>query len=107
VNSKTDEIYVVNNGNAGAVPGTVTVIDGGTNQTTTINVGPGPEAVALNEATNLIYVSNSRSNDVTVINSADNNTTTIGLSNSPADRAVAVNSGTNLIYVANGSDPAI
>ena len=34
--------------------GTVTAIDGGTEQTTTINVGTRPEAIALNEMTDLI-----------------------------------------------------
>ena len=43
------------------------VIDGATNATTTVNVGRGPTLAAVNPVTNKIYVSNSESGSVTVI----------------------------------------
>lgn len=43
---------------------TVTVIDGATNTTTTVNVGPTPSGVAVNPVTNKIYVA---SGNVTVL----------------------------------------
>ncbi len=53
VNSVTNKIYVANEfGN------TVTVIDGATNNTTTVSVGQDPYAVAVNPVTNKIYVVN-------------------------------------------------
>ncbi|HEX8249594.1 MAG TPA: hypothetical protein VF599_15560, partial [Pyrinomonadaceae bacterium] len=43
----------------------------------TIPVGMNPLAVAVNPLTNKIYVANRQSNDVTVIDGANNSTTTI------------------------------
>ncbi len=115
VNPATDRIYVVNNcGNDPncASSGTVTVIDGATNNTTTVNVGYQPEAIAVNSVTNKIYVTNLCGNDpncsspgtVTVIDGASNNTTAVNVGYEP--KGVAVNPVTNQIYVANrcGSD---
>jgi DNA-binding beta-propeller fold protein YncE len=45
----------------------VTVIDGATNNTTTVAVGSYPQAVAVNSVTNQIYVANEDSNSVTVL----------------------------------------
>ncbi len=95
-------------------PGTVTVINGANNNTTTVNVGVAPVAVAVNPATNTIYVANSCGSDltcqsagtVTVINGANNTiTTTVTVGYAPY--AIAVNAVTNVIYVANhcGNDP--
>jgi len=54
-----------------------------------------------------VYVSNTQSNDVTVIDGKNDSTTTVSLSGSPVDSAVAVNPATNLIYVANGSNVTV
>ena len=78
----------------------MTVIDGATNNTTTVPVGTEPSAVAVNPNTNQIYVANPYSNNVTVIDGATNNTTTVPVGTNPS--AVAVNPVTNQIYVANG-----
>ena len=66
-----------------------------------VNVAAGsrPSAVAINPVTNKIYVANTSSNNVTVIDGANNTTTTVATGNSP--RAVAINPVTNKIYVAN------
>jgi len=57
----------------------------------------------VNPVTNKIYVTNSSSNNVTVINGVTNNTATVPTGTSPC--AVAVNPVTNMVYVANsGSD---
>ena len=45
----------------------MTVIDGATNKTTTVAVGDGPHALAVNPVTNKIYVANGGSASVTVI----------------------------------------
>ena len=59
VNSVTNQIYVANyTGN------TVTVIDGATNNTSTVNVDLNPAWLAVNQVTNQIYVANSGSNTV-------------------------------------------
>ena len=115
VNSATDRIYVVNrcgNDPNCASVGTVTVIDGATNNTTTVNVGYQPQSIAVNSVTNKIYVTNLCGNDpscsspgtVTVIDGASNNTTAVNVGYKP--RGVAVNPVTDQIYVANrcGSD---
>jgi DNA-binding beta-propeller fold protein YncE len=64
VNPVTNKIYVANcippSGGIGGrgTPGTVTVIDGATNTTTTVLAGICPTAIAVNPATNKIYVAN-------------------------------------------------
>jgi YVTN family beta-propeller protein len=58
VNRLTNKIYVSNSGT-----NTVTVIDGETNATKNISVGKAPQAIAVNEATNRIYVGNYNQDD--------------------------------------------
>ena len=112
VNPVTNKIYVTNvcgnDPNCSSV-GTVTVIDGTTNNPISVNVGAAPHSAAVNPATNMIYVANFCGNDVTcttlsgtvsVIDGASNTvvaTVTVGSGPSYA----AVNSATNKIYVAN------
>ena len=48
------------------------MIDGATNSTARVAPGLSPVAVAVNPVTNKIYVANSNSNDVTVIDGATN-----------------------------------
>src|ERR1017187_5552464 len=90
VNSVTNKTYVANLSCTSLPcpsPGTVTVIDGATNNTTTVNVGVYPYAVAVNPATNQIYVVNNCGNNlncasigtVTVIDGATNNTTAVNV----------------------------
>jgi len=118
VNPVTNKIYVANcippSGGIGGrgTPGTVTVIDGETNTTTTVPAGICPIAVAVNPVTNKIYIANfgHRSitcgscfdfGSVTVIDGATNAGVTITDPNAKFPQAVAVNSATNKIYVAN------
>ena len=116
VNATTNNIYVPNQ--CGSDPtcqslGTVTVINGATNNTATVTVGYSPFAVAVNAATNTIYVTNSCGNDptcqssgtVTVINGSNNSTATVTVGYTPI--ALAADAATNMIYVANycGNDP--
>ncbi|MDQ3180763.1 MAG: YncE family protein, partial [Acidobacteriota bacterium] len=65
----------------------------------TVPAGSGPNAVAVNPVTNKIYVANSGSGNVTVIDGTNNSTTTVAAGSTPV--AVAINSVTNKIYVAN------
>ncbi len=67
--------------------------------TAAISAGTNPMAVAVNPATNKVYVANGGSNDVTVIDGATNATTTVTAGTGP--QAVAVNPATNKVYVAN------
>ncbi len=111
VNSATNKIYVANY--CGTVPncglgtqGTVTVIDGATNTTFSVNVGLSPLAIAVNPVTNKIYVANQcgdanchSNSTLTVIDGATNNTATVNAGVIPW--SVAVNSVTNKIYVVN------
>lgn len=114
VNSATNKVYVANIGE-GTNHGNVTVIDGITNSITTVTdpnalllswINGREFAVAVNSATNKIYVANADSNNVTVIDGATNATTTVTEPNAAAPIAVAVDSATNMIYVANnGTNP--
>jgi YVTN family beta-propeller protein len=70
-----------------------------THTTAWIAAGTTPNAVAVNPATNKIYVPNYVSANVTVIDGATNTTTTVAAGSGPA--SVAVNPVTNKIYVAN------
>ncbi len=117
VNPATDQIYVANrcgNDPNCASVGTVTVIDGASNNTTNVNVGYQPLGIAVNSVTNKIYVMNLCGNDpncaslgtVTVIDGATNNTTNVNVGYQP--KSVAVNPVTNQVYVANscGGNPS-
>jgi YVTN family beta-propeller protein len=94
VNPLTNKVYVANRDS-----NNVTVIDGATNNTTTVAVGIQPFAVAVNPLTNKIYVANAAGGSVTVIDGATNNTTTVAVGALPS--GVTVNPVTNKIYVAN------
>ena len=96
VNSGTNKIFVINKKS-----NTVTVIDGASNGTTTVNVGQSPIAETVNVITNKIYVVNNSSNTVTVVDGTTYATTSVSTGKSP--QAVAVNLGTNRIYVANAN----
>jgi YVTN family beta-propeller protein len=119
VNSVTNKIYVANATCSSTPPcpslGTVTVIDGATNNPTSVNVGYYPSTLAVNQVTNTIYVANQCGNDpncasdgtVSVIDGVSNTViTTVTVGSDPF--GVAVNSVTNEIYVANycGNDPS-
>ncbi len=110
VDPTTDKTYVVNEASYN-----VTVIDGATNSTTTVTDpnAVAPIAVAVNEATNTVYVANAGCSDtetgcfkpgsVTVIDGATNAVTTVVDPNANAPRAVVVNPATDEIYVPNAS----
>jgi len=105
VNTTTNKIYVPNycgsDPNCGSTsPGTVTVIDGATDATTTVTVGVHSEFLAINPSTNKIYVTNRKDNTVSVINGATNMViATIPVGPHPV--TADVNTITNKIYVAN------
>lgn len=112
VNETTNKIYVAFRGNCGPFgncnsSGGVTVIDGATNSNTTVSDpnANGPIALAVNSATNKIYVANLFSGNVTVIDGASNSTTTVSDPNAAglASYAVAINPETNKIYVVNNN----
>jgi YVTN family beta-propeller protein len=92
VNPVTNKIYVANQG------GTVTVIDGTTDATTTVTAGSDPYGVAVNATTNKIYVANS-GGSVTVIDGTTNHTTDVPVGGVIGQGAIALNATTNRIYV--------
>src|ERR1022692_1814462 len=120
VNSGTNKIYVPAEcagdiSCQGDPNGTVSVIDGGTLAYTSVASGSNPSTMALNSATNKIYVANQCGGDpscqtfngsVTVIDGATLAFTNIGVGSDPY--GLAVNSATNRVYVPNfcGSDPS-
>jgi YVTN family beta-propeller protein len=93
LNPKTNRVYAVNSSD-----GTVTVIDGLANSTTTVRVGSEPRAIAVNPVTDKIYVANAASGTVSVIDGATNAVTaTVEVGALPY--VVAANPTTNKIYV--------
>jgi len=72
----------------------------------TDTVGTYPAGIAINPATNTIYVTNHDSNTVSVINGATNTmVATIPVGNNPM--AIAVNPVTNTIYVGNFGETSV
>jgi YVTN family beta-propeller protein len=118
VNPTTNKIYVANLGNLeknGTDVGSITVIDGATNETTNL-LAPNsvaPHALAVNPLTNRIYVANGNNvaqtgnGGVTVIDGATNSVTTVSDPNASTScnlsgtETIAVDIATNQIYVAN------
>jgi YVTN family beta-propeller protein len=98
LNAAADTVYVLDNGYPN--PGTVTVIDGASNATSTVPVGRNALNMAVDQVANKVYVSDTDSDDVTVIDGATKATTTWRVSNGP--RALAVDSTTGRVYVGNG-----
>src|SRR5215813_4951845 len=116
VNPVTNKIYVANcpdrSSRTIGINGTITVIDGDTNTSETVEAGLCPTAVAVNPTTNKIYVANFGHTSlycgscfdygsITVIDGETNATATVKDPNGRFPVAVAVNTVTNKIYVAN------
>jgi DNA-binding beta-propeller fold protein YncE len=114
VNKTTNKIYVAASGD---VPGVVTVIDGATLATASVQVENMPSSLAVNEVTNKIYVADAcgtggcggNVGTLTIIDGVTLATTTITLQYNYYSlfSTVAVNPVTNKIYVTSvcGSDP--
>jgi YVTN family beta-propeller protein len=124
VNQATDTLYATNNSTASGQPGsTVSVINGATCNASDITgcnkarpaaqVGRSPAGVAVNSATDTVYVANSGSDTVSVINGATcNGTVTSGCGHQPprihlgvSPLAVAVDQATDTIYTLNPGSP--
>ena len=120
VDRLTDTVYVANSGD-----NTVSVIDGATCNSTrpagcsqtppTVAVGSGPSGVAVDQATNTVYVTNNNTNTLSMIDGATCNgadqggctqtagTVTVG--NSPYP--IAVDQRTGAVYVGNDGDSTL
>jgi YVTN family beta-propeller protein len=98
VNTVTNKVYVGNEAN-----NFVTVIDGATNSTTTVDIGANSAAIAVNPATNKVYVAGT---GMTVIDGATNVASTITAHGGYAGQSgIAVNPLTNKIYaIANSGN---
>jgi YVTN family beta-propeller protein len=108
VNPVTNMIYVVENDSnagctSGCIPNQVAVINPGNNNAiTNIGVGNSPVAVVVNPVTNLIYVANSGSNSVSVIDGSSNTVTaTVTSPEMLGPVGLAANPETNQVFVAN------
>jgi YVTN family beta-propeller protein len=121
VDLRTDTIYTANSNPGNNFSGTtVSVIDGATCNASvtsgcdrapaTVTVGNGPNALAINQSTDTIYVANINDNTVSVINGATCNATiTSGCGQAPpvikvgsGPDGVAVDQATDTVYVTNG-----
>jgi YVTN family beta-propeller protein len=115
VNSATNKVYVVNVGGGPSVggqnDGTVTVINGSSNTVTaTVNVGAGPDPIAVNTVTNMVYIDNTSDGTVSVINGSSNAVSSVAAPAGfvPAElSAIAVNPVTNTVYVVNNTSPTV
>jgi YVTN family beta-propeller protein len=67
--------------------------------------GQSPRAVAINAATNRIYVANEFSNDVTVVDGTTNVASTVKVG--PRPQYIAVSAATNRIFVSNAGDATL
>jgi hypothetical protein len=92
VNPVTNKIYVVNSSDR-----TVTVIDGATNDTTSVPAGDPGYALAVNPVTNKIYVTNS--DHVTIIDGATNDTASALVDYGYEPTHIVVNPVTNKTYM--------
>jgi YVTN family beta-propeller protein len=105
VNPATNKIYVLNNGNDGVTPGSVTIIDGVTNNTTNLSVGlVGVTALAVNPVTDEIYVANSVPTFVgpSNVKEIDGATNTVHTILGSGAVALAVNPVTNALFASGG-----
>ncbi len=103
VNPVTNKIYMLLYGD-GVTPGRLLVIDGALDQEEAlIDVGVGPVSVAVNPSNNLIYVANSISGSVTVIDGATNVAGGGTLGGSAQPVSVAVDSASDRVYVASAN----
>ena len=125
VNGRTDTVYTANSDPDDGSGSTVSVIDGATcsahrtsgcdRQPTTVTVGAGPDALAVDEATNTVYVANGSTNTVSVIDGAECDAEvvsgcsaapeTITVGNHP--HGVAIDQSIDSIYVSNGFDGTV
>jgi DNA-binding beta-propeller fold protein YncE len=132
VDQATDTVYVANaspqnnpDGSAESLDGsTLSVIDGvhcnasstsSCSSASTINVGQGPAAIAIDESTNTIYVTNFDDGTVSVINGAtcDAEVTTGCAANPPtiliggSPEGIAFDSATGTLYVADTGEDKV
>ncbi len=95
LNAKTGKVYAV-----ASAQGAVSVFNPETKTTSSVKVGKDPVALAINEATNRIYVANNGSASVSVIDGgSDAVIATVNVGSLPY--VLAVNPVTNKIFVSN------
>jgi YVTN family beta-propeller protein len=99
VNPTTDTIYVANG------DGTLSVIDGATNDVTSVTLGGYLSGVAVDPSTNTVYVADSTDNQLYVVNGSTNAVSTIAVGSGPD--AVAVDPATDTVYTTNGGDDSV
>jgi len=92
----TNKLYLV----SATGSGTVTIIDCSTYSNTLVATGSNPGGIAINMLAHKVYVANSMSDDITVINGLTDSTYTISLGyNGKQPAKVVVNPTTSKVYV--------
>jgi YVTN family beta-propeller protein len=126
VDDATNSVYVSNNDDGGYGPGTLSVIDSATCNGTdaagcsgdipTVDIGRAPATVVVDTRSDSVYVANSGSDGVSVVDGATCNAeVTIGCGRAAPEQAVGVrpfglgvNQATNTVYSMNlGSTPSM
>lgn len=104
LNSSTHTAYVLA---PRASQPSLVVVDDSTNKVkATVNLSGNPDALAVNPATNMVYIANSYANTVSVLNGSTNAiVAAVSVGNYPT--LVAVDSTSDTIYVANSSDDTV
>ncbi len=95
INPLTNSIYVSNFNS----PGSVSILNGGTNSVNSVSVGATPVGISVNPVTNKIYVANYNSNSLTVIDGTTGLPSILAAGTAPL--AVAINLIRNDVYAAN------
>ncbi len=96
INTKTNTLYVAQSPADGTTNETLSIINGNTNSIVTIDIGTGFEAMAVNEATNQVYVSNGFGGLYVRDGQTGAIVDTIGMTR---PKTIAVNPDNNRIYV--------
>ena len=104
VNTTTDTVYVANAGGANAV----SVIDGDTATLSDVisGVGTHPDGIAVDSATNTVYLAARDGGEVTVID-GDSQTVTGSVGVGSAPQGLTVDPGTGTVYVTNTGDDSV
>ena len=93
LNSRTGKVYAVD-----PAQNAVVVFDSAKRASLRVAVGARPVAIAVNEATNRVYVANAGGETVSVID-GESNAVTANVKVEPRPYALAANPATNKIYV--------
>lgn len=106
--SSTPSLPNVGGGGGLAIPlGSVSVLDGFTDKELTSIPVVSPSALAVNPDTNMVYIANSFSGTISVLNGSNNKIISEGIKVGSSPQDIVVNSNTDKVYVANSLSNSI